>query len=66
MAVSREEAKNLALAYVSRLDLKGFRYEFVGISASENYPDEWGAVFDIYSPTGFTPTRKSNGLFLPR
>jgi hypothetical protein len=31
---------------------EGFRYEFVGISASENYPDEWGAVFNVYSPTG--------------
>lgn len=50
--ISREEAKEIALAHIAELDLKGYRYEFAGISSSKNWPDEWGAVFDVYSPSG--------------
>jgi hypothetical protein len=52
VAVSREQAKDLAIAYVATLDLKGYRYEYVGTSFDANWPDEWGVVFDIYSPGG--------------
>lgn len=50
MACSREDAKYLAMAHVASLDLKGFRYEFIEISESKIHPDEWGAIFDVYSP----------------
>lgn len=52
MAISREQAKDLAIAYVHALDLRGYRYEFVGISFDEQWSDEWGAVFDVYTPSG--------------
>lgn len=51
-SISKDEAKTLALAYVNSLDLKGYRYEFIGISSNEKYPNEWGAVFDVYTPGG--------------
>ncbi|MBR7784081.1 hypothetical protein [Undibacterium luofuense] len=52
MAISREQAKELAMAYVASLDLRGYQYEFVGISIDEKWPNEWGAVFDVYTPSG--------------
>ena len=52
MTVSREQAKDLAISYVGGLDLRGYRYEFVGISFNEKWSDEWGAVFDVYTPNG--------------
>lgn len=48
----REKAKELAIAYVNTQDLKGFRYEFVGVSENKNWPDEWGVIFDVYPPSG--------------
>ena len=51
-SISKDEAKALALTYIDSIDLKGFRYEFVGISFDENWPNEWGAVFDAYTPNG--------------
>lgn len=50
--ISKEQAKQLALKHVQGLDLRGYRYEFVGISSSDRFPDEWGAVFDVYTPKG--------------
>lgn len=52
MTVSREQARELAVSYVESLDLRGYRYEFVGLSSNEAWPDEWAAVFDVYSPSG--------------
>jgi hypothetical protein len=52
MAVSREQAKELAVAHVGTLDLKGYRYEYVGTSFDANWPDEWGVVFDVHTPDG--------------
>lgn len=52
MSVSRSDAKKLAVEYVESMDLKGYRYEFVGISYSDNWPDQWSAVFDVYTPKG--------------
>lgn len=52
MTVSRKRAKELEVSYVESLDLRGYRYEFVGTSFNEAWPDEWAAVFDVYSPGG--------------
>jgi hypothetical protein len=52
MSISKEQAKELAIAHVRSLDLRGFRYEFVGVSFDEKWSDEWGAVFDVYTPAG--------------
>lgn len=52
MTVSREQAKDLAIAHVQTLDLKGYRYECVGTSFDAKWPDEWGVVFDVYTPNG--------------
>ena len=52
MNISKEQAERLALAYVESLDMKGWRYEFVGITSPRNWPDEWSAVFDVYTPNG--------------
>lgn len=51
-SISKDEAKTLALTYIDSLDLKGYRYEFAGISSNENWPNEWGVVFDVYTPNG--------------
>lgn len=50
--ISKEQAKQLALKHVRDLDLRGYRYEFAGISSRDGFPDEWGAVFDVYTPKG--------------
>ncbi|CAN7457547.1 hypothetical protein LJR232_002920 [Aquipseudomonas alcaligenes] len=52
MAISKEQAKTLAISHVNNLDLRGYRYEFIGISSNEKWPDEWAAVFDVYAPSG--------------
>lgn len=52
MAVSRKQTKELAIAHVRTLDLKGYRYEYVGTSFDDKWPDEWGVVFDVYTPNG--------------
>lgn len=52
MTINREQAKELALAHVRALDLRGYRYEFAGISFDDKWPEEWGAVFDVYTPSG--------------
>lgn len=50
--MTREQAKELAIAYVRNMELKGYRYEYVGTSFDANWPDEWGVVFDVYMPGG--------------
>jgi hypothetical protein len=52
MTISKEEAKNVAISHVKSLDLKGYRYEFVGISFDQKWANEWGAVFDVFTPNG--------------
>ncbi|WUR12416.1 hypothetical protein E7V67_022345 [[Empedobacter] haloabium] len=52
MSISKERAQELAIEHVSQLDLRGYRYEFVGISFDEKWPNEWGAVFDVFTPNG--------------
>jgi len=52
MAVSREQAQELAVAHVGTLNLRGYRYEYVGTSFDAEWPDEWGVVFDVYTPDG--------------
>lgn len=42
MPISRDEARQLALNYVSSLDLKGFEYRLLSISYDKNWPNEWG------------------------
>lgn len=52
MTISKEKAKDLAISHVNSLDLKGYRYEFAGMSFDEKWANEWGAVFDVYTPKG--------------
>jgi hypothetical protein len=52
MTISKDRAQALAIEHVRQLDLRGYRYEFAGISFDENWPDEWGAIFDVYTPGG--------------
>lgn len=52
MTISQDQARDLALAHVRALDLRGFRYEFAGMSFDANWPEELGAVFDVYTPSG--------------
>lgn len=52
MTISKEEAKALAISYFNSLDLRGYFYEFVGVSFNEKWPNEWGIIFDSYTPKG--------------
>lgn len=52
MLISSDEARQLALNYVNSLDLKGFEYRLVSISYEKNWPNEWGVIFDVYTPEG--------------
>ncbi len=50
--ITKDKARELAIAHVQTLELRGFRYEFVGISSSESRENEWGAIFDVFTPSG--------------
>lgn len=52
MNVSDAEAKRLVEDFLAKQDLKGYRYEFVRVNFNNKYPDEYGAVFNVYSPEG--------------
>lgn len=52
LVIGKEQARQLTLEHVQKLDLRGYRYEFAGISSNDKYPDEWGTVFDVYTPKG--------------
>ena len=49
MLISKDEARQLALNYVSSLDLKGFEYRLVSVSHDKNWPNECGVIFDVYT-----------------
>lgn len=48
--VDQTEARRLAENFLSQQDLRGFSYIFSGVTYDERWPDEWGIVFDVYSP----------------
>lgn len=50
--ISKDKAKELAIEHVMKLDLRGYKYSFVGISFDEKWPGEWGVIFDVYTPSG--------------
>lgn len=50
MSLSEAEVKGLVEDFLAKQDLKGHRYEFVKVNFDAKYPDEYGAVFNIYTP----------------
>jgi len=50
MSLSETEVQNLVEEFLSRQDLKGCRYEFVKANFNDKYPNEYEAVFNVYSP----------------
>ncbi len=50
MSLSEADVKSLVEDYLSKQDLRGHRYEFVKINFNDKYPNEYGAVFNVYSP----------------
>lgn len=52
MILSDIKARQLAEDYLSRQDLKGFRYEFVMIKHNEQRPDVLGVVFNVFTSEG--------------
>jgi hypothetical protein len=52
MKLTKNEVKEIALRFVSEQDLHGFKMEFVETNKRVRYPDEWVAVFDVYSAKG--------------
>lgn len=50
MNISENQARELVENHLTEQDLKGFRYEFLKISYDEKHPNEFGVVFNIYTP----------------
>lgn len=50
--IDSDQAGQLAIAYVSSLNLKGYRYEYSGVNKEKYYTGEWGVMFDVYAPEG--------------
>jgi len=50
MSLSEAEVKILVEEFLFKQDLRGFRYEFVKVNFDDKYPNEYGAVFNVYSP----------------
>jgi hypothetical protein len=48
--VDQTEARKLAEDFLSQQDLRGYSYIFSGVTYDDRWPDEWGIVFDVYSP----------------
>jgi hypothetical protein len=49
MSLSEVEVKELVEDFLAKQDLKGHRYEFVKVNFDDKYPDEYGAVFNVYT-----------------
>src|SRR5262245_49099658 len=58
IAVSRERAKEFAIAHVETLGLKGFRYECVGVSFDPNW---YGAIVKVAIDLFFFTSRRAPG-----
>ena len=50
MSLSAAEVKVLVEQFLGQQDLRGYRYEFVKVNFDERYPNEYGAVFNVYTP----------------
>ena len=50
MSLSDAEVQSLIEDFLASQVLKGHRYEFVKVRFDEKYPDEYGAVFNVYTP----------------
>lgn len=49
MNLSEAEIKSLVENFFKQ-NLRGHRYEFVKVNFDDKYPNEYGAVFNVYSP----------------
>lgn len=50
MSLSEAEVKGLVEDFLKKQDLKGHRYKFVKVNFDDKHPDEYSAVFNIYTP----------------
>jgi len=50
MSLSQQEARELVEKYISEQNLHGHKYEFVKVNFDEKSPDEYGVIFNVYSP----------------
>lgn len=50
--MTAENAKLVAISFVSSLDLKGHCYEFAELRRHPRRSSDWAVVFDVTSPAG--------------
>lgn len=50
--MSTIQVQQSAERLLATLDMKGHRAQFVEVVARERFPNEWGVIFDLYSPAG--------------
>ncbi len=50
MSLSEMEVKGLVDNFLSKQDLRGFRYEFLKVSVDEKYQGEVSAIYNVFTP----------------
>ncbi|VAW83404.1 hypothetical protein MNBD_GAMMA16-2094 [hydrothermal vent metagenome] len=50
MSLTELEARKLVEKYISEQDLRGFKYDFVKVTSSDKNPNEFGVIFNVFSP----------------
>lgn len=53
MSIIEIDIKFLVEDFLAKQDLRGHRYEFVKVVSSEKYPEEYSAVFNVYTLDNF-------------
>lgn len=47
--IDQSKARELAEQHLAKQDLRGFSYQFSGVTFSEKWPNEWSVVFNVFS-----------------
>jgi hypothetical protein len=50
MSINQLEAKELVEKHLLTQNLRGYRYEFVKVNFIEKKPEEFGVVFNVFTP----------------
>ena len=48
--IDQVTARAMAEKFISYQNLRGYTYRFASVKFDDRWPDEWGVVFDVYSP----------------
>ncbi len=52
MMTTQDEARDIAIDFVSSRDMKQCSAKFAEVREHERFPNEWSVIFDLYSVDG--------------